>query len=877
MYSRTRKPIESSFNGNIQDENLAPSNNNTTTGNLIPNTSSTITSTTTTTTTIPPNKGGKRYTMNEVFQVWYDNKEEILNPKFELPVQHNENYKLSKPTQIYHLDLQPEGSTGVEPEPQPEKEQLSVDQKSSLDQFQGQDQGQLTSSLDQLGINDLSSSESPAIANPIVPNSFVDNNTLGSNIIQNGPPGMNQGPPPPPPQQIPPSLTPPLITSDKIEWYYIDPHGTEQGPFNGDLMQEWLSGGYLHLDLQIRRKEETTYRTVKQLCDSVQNYVQPFKVPLIDLNAPPPPPPQPSLIQPPFSHLPKQQSQFQQFLSGNSRLNNPQSSLFGNDFINNDPFANPLSQSTFQNPTTTSNQFGIDTLNQHHHLHNHHQTFANPLQSILQQQVQQPSLSRNNSGWGSTGLDTTGGFGNSNPSTPVSTTLPQINQPTPLSPWLSGIPSSSRTNSPFVPSSTNNVEVVDDQKNHRVTDDHVLNEIHTSVVTDILNDEDHHFGKEKATTTTTAAAAPVVSEKKVNASAPVVEKSVKGDEPRYELKGAPIKKESSEGAPTKSVVKSAVAASSTTVEPTPAPKQELAPWAVKPEQAKPSLTLKEIQNLEAERSEKQKAQLRLEQQQQQQVQQVQQSKAWASIDEPVIVEKAPALPKTSSWASNSAINSPVVSKKTLADIQREEAEAAAAAKLAGRSSAATKNSFANVIANPTAVPREDLGAWTTVASKRAAVKKPQPVAQVITNSSAASKTNPQLLRSVSATKTVVSSVNDTALREEFLIWARSQMTNLYPTVSKDDLLDIFVTLPATSSDSSQLISETIYSSSATMDGRRFAQEFLKRRQRVDQQVSNQDEEAWSASIISSANKVSTVDEDGWSTSVKSKKKNTKKF
>ena len=40
----------------------------------------------------------------------------------------------------------------------------------------------------------------------------------------------------------------PLVTSDKIEWHYIDPSGNEQGPFNGDMMQDWLAGGYLNLN-----------------------------------------------------------------------------------------------------------------------------------------------------------------------------------------------------------------------------------------------------------------------------------------------------------------------------------------------------------------------------------------------------------------------------------------------------------------------------------------------------------------------------------------------------------------------------------------------------------------------------------------------------
>ncbi|PYD23880.1 hypothetical protein DND67_30350 [Pseudomonas syringae pv. pisi] len=100
------------------------------------------------------------------------------------------------------------------------------------------------------------------------------------------------------------------------------------------------------------------------------------------------------------------------------------------------------------------------------------------------------------------------------------------------------------------------------------------------------------------------------------------------------------------------------------------------------------------------------------------------------------------------------------------------------------------------------------------------------------------------------------------------------MTNLYPSVSKNDLLEVFTTLPL-HPDSAQLISETIYSSSATMDGRRFAQEFMKRRQGVEKQVGAGNSELWSVAIASSADKVPVTDDEGWSTSVKSKKKGRK--
>ena len=86
-------------------------------------------------------------------------------------------------------------------------------------------------------------------------------------------------------------------------------------------------------------------------------------------------------------------------------------------------------------------------------------------------------------------------------------------------------------------------------------------------------------------------------------------------------------------------------------------------------------------------------------------------------------------------------------------------------------------------------------------------------------------------------------------------------------------------MPCNSPDTQQLISETIYASSTTMDGRRFAQEFIKRKNKVDHTLGGEaakDFTSWSAAIISSADKVQVVDEDGWSTSVKPKKKNSSK-
>lgn len=806
--------------------------------------------------TIPPNKGSKRYSMDEVFQVWYDNKDQILLSLSSAPKQTQESYKNANPGQIYHLDLQ-HSSSNV---------RSAIDSEISEKSHQNGSnhyEDKLAASLATLSTDET---------NPVGPPPGIPGQTVDSDLI------------------APPTV--PLLNSSQIEWLYLDPSGNEQGPFNGDMMQEWLTDGYLTLDLQIKRVQEPQYRTLKELCEAVQNYIQPFKVSLPDLTVPQPSSflqaqqQQPAPLQ--SLSFANQQPQFHQFMSngsgnlgvGSMRLNNTmnsQSNLFSNDFISQqDPFAAPLTPqgTNFAGP----NQFGIDTVNA-----GAIGGFSNPLAggslhmpTLLQQQIQsqtQPGLSRNNSGWG---LDTTsGGLMSSNPGTPVSVAPPlasQINQPAPLSPWIAATAQSlSRVSSPFVATSSMATETRD-----AAGDDHVLNKFHTSVVTDILNDGID----DKFTSTNPEFVAPPLEPETVAAVDPVAvqlqpEPVVAAEPSAIEPEKAPAKSPT----PEPEIKSNKIVRPTVTTPPVeaakPAPPQQpkLAPWAAASQEPKanPPLTLKEIQQLEAEKYEQQRKELRTAQAAAAEAE----AKAWAMEEKRTLAEK-PSLPKTSSWAAAPTLNKPVV-KKTLAEIQKEESEAKAAAAAAAAAavsssvapSSSSKPSFASALT--TSTPSDN--AWTTVTSKKPPVKKPtQPV--IVSNTSA-TKASPQMFRSASAIKPVSTSVNSSALREEFLVWARSAMTNLYPTVSKDDLLDIFVTLPLNGSDSSQLIAETIYSSSATMDGRRFAQEFLKRRQKVEQQVGSSDEVSWSSAIIASADKVLAVDDDGWSTNVKSKKRGKK--
>lgn len=845
---RTQKQPLEDFNGNVDGH--APVPDLSSSALTVSSSSSSF--------TIPPNKGGKRYNMDEVFQVWYDKKDDILNTYTELPVLQYERYKLQKPSQIYHLDLQLVSSGKTVPQ--------------TADPVNG-----LHESFAQLSTNGVPETFAPAA------NAFE------------APKAVTEGPPPglAPLAEFERSQQPVLLSPDRIEWHYIDPSGNEQGPFNGNMMQEWLTDGYLNLDLRIRRKEETHFQTLKDLCDRVQNYAQPFKVPLPDLTAPVARPfheeKVPSVHQQPLFNQP--QSNFP-FLSngplgaGGMRLNTSvNSGLFGNDW-QQDPFSGGLNSATGSFPTSAT-QFGVG------------QPMVNPLTMplLLQQQIhqQQPVLLRNNSGWG---LDApNGAFINGNPAPPANT-VPVI-QPTPLSPWLSGVQSLSRVSSPFVPTSTLPNEIIPETSH----DDHVLEKLHSSVVTGILSDgdEDHglyptskQFSDEAPASVKEQSSAPAPEPEHAPVSAPAFASRTSAfndysSDNAAKEKAAPAVFPQSHAVAVEpnysSVAKAAAAAQVATLDPEfddPKPpvvetlrpsvpsQEKLAPWAAAAAvEAKPALTLKEIQEIEAEKMEKQKqlqAELRREQ--------VLAAAAALEAEEKAVDSEKVTLPKTTGWATTTQ---PTNVTKTLAEIQKEEAEAAAKAK-AARSAASALNStpsahgsldgsFASAIS--TSVPKSDF-AWSTVSSKKPPVKKTS-----VAMGGLPSVGTPQLLRSVSANRPISYSVNSLGLKEDFLVWARASMTNMYPSVSKDDLLDIFLTLPVSGPDSALLIAETIYSSSATMDGRRFSQEFLKKRKTVEQQIGTSDDVPWSAAIISSADKVQTVDEDGWSTNVKSKKKGRK--
>ncbi|QHS76630.1 Syh1p [Saccharomyces paradoxus] len=73
-------------------------------------------------------------------------------------------------------------------------------------------------------------------------------------------------------------------------------------------------------------------------------------------------------------------------------------------------------------------------------------------------------------------------------------------------------------------------------------------------------------------------------------------------------------------------------------------------------------------------------------------------------------------------------------------------------------------------------------------------------------------------------------------RQEFLKWCRSQL-KLNTGVQTDNVLEMLFSLPP-GSESKEIIADTIYSYSSTMDGRRFATDFIKKRSECEEKIND---------------------------------------
>jgi PERQ amino acid-rich with GYF domain-containing protein len=554
------------------------------------------------------------------------------------------------------------------------------------------------------------------------------------------------------PSQGLPFMSPPLelLQPSEIQWFYIDPSGMHQGPFDGPQMQGWYSGGYLNMDLQLKHEESPDFFSLAEFVSYVGNSQTPFLVPL-------------QKSKPVLSN------------NGFSNLSFDSNSLFASQgFLQQTAPQLPQIHSTQQ-----SNIFGANS-------------------------------------------------GRSSPWAPQSALA---------TPADNGVQDFGLTaQSSFLSNFNESTSITATAGNSFVNphEDDLFTQIHTQVLNNVLTEDNI-----PASASSTTEHVQIQSDQEFQAEVT--------HSPKQEIKSSPVPTSTAKRETVKKQVKPKVVIDSKP-ELRPTPRPVLAPWANKPapQSSGPRLTLDQIQQIEAEENAKQ---MKLKAEKDKQLAAQLLANTEKSLREAEALKSA--LPSTASWANTNKTATPT---KTLLDIQREEAAAASKAlNPTGMKQTPAKTSFASIATSS--------NAWTTVTSKKVTQQKSHPP----TTTNSVKQVTPDVLRSVSAQAPIAAPTQGKSVspRQEFLTWCRSTL-KLNNGVKIDDILEIMLMLPV-GQESSEIIADTIYCNSSVMDGRRFAQEFTKRRRAVESQAN--DGLTWTDALHISA----MDDDDGWDFQVVKKK------
>ncbi|GAA5860414.1 hypothetical protein JCM3774_000411 [Rhodotorula dairenensis] len=310
-----------------------------------------------------------------------------------------------------------------------------------------------------------------------------------------------------------------------------------------------------------------------------------------------------------------------------------------------------------------------------------------------------------------------------------------------------------------------------------------------------------------------------------------------------------------------------------------------APWAkeekkvAKPAAAAPSPSLREIQEAEAREAEKRKevaraqaaqaaaeaAQRQAELDAQEAAESLPSSASWAAG--PAQVPAAKGSSGAAPWTKPAAAPAPVVAKsqKTLKEIQEEEERQKKAAQAAReQQQAAVGLAAGRGYAGATSTAASSTSPWTTVATKPQVARTPSAAAKPVipglpstapagpvrsasttstaSKSSATATVRPTALpvpvvraatpRSVnvgaSPATTVYDMENPPPPSTEFLAWTKQALKGL--NVPLEEFVQMLLSFPLdASADVLEIISDSVYANSSTLDGRRFANDFATRR------------------------------------------------
>ncbi|KAK4180659.1 hypothetical protein QBC36DRAFT_319794 [Triangularia setosa] len=311
-----------------------------------------------------------------------------------------------------------------------------------------------------------------------------------------------------------------------------------------------------------------------------------------------------------------------------------------------------------------------------------------------------------------------------------------------------------------------------------------------------------------------------------------------------------------------------------------------APWAPQPgAEAHKGPSLKEIQEAEAKKAAKKEEAAAAARRAA-----LEQETAALLAREKAAAAASIGLPATSTWGTGSPVNAasgspwkqPVVvkapvsastnSKKTLADIQREEelrkqkakeadrqASAAAGAALGKRyADLASKTSAAASIANASpATQTVTGGGWSTVGAGGKVKVPTGPAAQNRSASTTGIKPSATPIAPKATPKPAQTSLKDARnlALDEFKNWVRRELTR-GAIKEADGLTNTLLEMPL---DQPDIISDVVYSCEYTLNGKDFAMEFVRRKKLADKGIIEKDSAA-----VSMPSDSKIVSNNGWS-------------
>lgn len=598
--------------------------------------------------------------------------------------------------------------------------------------------------------------------------------------------GIGHGSPSAPPPGILPS-TNTMIYPDRIMWVYKDFNGADQGPFNGVMMQGWFKDKWLPDSLMLRRVEDKEYISLNEFKAQMNNSTTPFLVPL------------------PAAGIPLASASFSQ-TSAPAPVTTPGGSFMG-----------------WNNNIIQPNGWG-------------------PMKSLQQQVLTKPQSAVGTP----IGTPVIGSpLLNNNAKLAESTTTPIGSPIVRSSSIFNGIKTENPTEElPVSPKIEKQVEqLISDVEEVIENTKERFEEAVEILKTDIESDDSVNT-KEEAVTTET-----VLSDR-VTETLPSAEKEEEAAvDHESEENTAFSTEEGEKSGKVKGLASLPQPAKEST---TPKPLTSVvAPWAKKassaPKSPEANLSFAEIQELESKKKQEIKAKEKAQRLAELKTRNIASSATQEKPSSPI----STGLPSLSRWANDSGATSSS-SIKTLAEIQREEKERAKKkAESTQRSTSSPiglqpgPKRYAEVIAPKTPSylrqatshanlkasasssaeekqTAEEESGWTTISSNK---KPPAPAparnVHTIVNKPGATSENPAAV-----------SLKLTGGMADFAQWCNSAIRGLNPGVNQNELLSMMISLPA-NSDSKDIIADIIYANSSTMDGRRFAEEFMKRRNKVE--------------------------------------------